>query len=390
MTSRIKKIALFLPQRTSFYINLFSAMKRGFEQAGFDVSGGLQLLDKEPMLEFCRQYKPGVVFEMNRSKAQIPWFPKNVIHIAWIVDLMGEPFSYFRDSDIIYLFGFKWVDQYIEAWKTQFGKTPPVFVKWLPPGYSPDVYFPASNGFKIDFSFVGHIPLPWTPKELSRDVPTKDGKTISFGDVYAQCIKVLNIPSPQAPTGNKLGDVLHNLVDFKDQKIKNDQSLRYDLNIRITRMLNRSSMMDCLKSTKRSIHIYGPENWKAWQEYKPYYKHFLIHQNDIRKVFVTSKINVHEGNGTHFRLFDEMGSGAFVFYHKNHFGSADPSGLEAIFEEGRHYVAFDKHNIKLKADHYSHHPEIRKKIAKEAFRIVYSKHKWSDRAQEILHDVKTL
>ncbi len=382
MNRNIKKLALFLPNPSPFYMSLFFAIKKGFEQADIQVIGWPQLLEKEPLLEFCRQYNPDILFEMNRSRAQIPYLPKKILHIAWIVDLMGHSFEYFRHSDIIYLFGCQWVERYKKRWNKTYQTQPNNLIKWLPPGFSPEIYYHEDMEPIVDFSFAGHIPLPWTQAELDRIIPTKNGKSLSFKDIYEFYCQPLNLKIV-----NKIDESVINRITGEPIDI-NNPVLKYDLNVRIGRMIHRHSMMDCLLSTNRSIHIYGPQNWQKWPKYEPYYKYFITNPHNIRKVFLTSKINIHEGNGAHFRIFDCMGSGGCLFYHKDPYDAVDMSGLEALFEADTHYVLFTKDDITQKSKYYIDNTEARKKMGYEAFKLVSGKHKWSDRINEILEDIK--
>ena len=101
MTRKTLSIGLFLPATTPFYRTVFKGMKLGFEQLGHKVLGGTEFLEEAELIRFCEQFKPDFIFEMNRSKNQIPLFPSSVKHIAWVVDSMGLDLNDFCGSEKI-------------------------------------------------------------------------------------------------------------------------------------------------------------------------------------------------------------------------------------------------------------------------------------------------
>jgi len=42
---------------------------------------------------------------MNRSRSELPELPGSIIHISWIVDLLGRDIDDIQESEIIYFFG---------------------------------------------------------------------------------------------------------------------------------------------------------------------------------------------------------------------------------------------------------------------------------------------
>ncbi len=135
MNNNTHRIAIFLPRPTPFYITLFQGIKKGFEKVGFTVSGQVENLGRDALLKFCRKFKPHTIFEMNRSRAQIPWLPKEIVHIAWIVDLLGNRPEHYRNSEVIYFFEEPLARTYNDLYHVKFHKTPETLVDWLPPRF---------------------------------------------------------------------------------------------------------------------------------------------------------------------------------------------------------------------------------------------------------------
>ncbi len=342
MSCSIKKLALFLPCQTPFYTALFEDMKKGFEQAGFTVDGGPRLLDRKELLDFCQQFKPEAVFEMNRSRAQMPWFPKNIIHIGWIVDLFGHPDTYYNGSEILYFFEYRRAKTYWRKWYTIHGDSPRGVIDWLPPGYSPDSYFTEDIKPAVNFSFIGHIPLPWNREEFDR----KLGDNVTFEDFYDCCKKPENTARFYRYGKKEIARLLGQNLSIEGQR------LNYDVHVRIGRMLCRATMMRCLLSVNDSVRIYGPHNWQKWREFSSFYHSFLCSAVDFRRATLSSRIGVHEGYGTHFRLFDIMGTGRCVFFHNNPhrtFLKKECREIELLFEPDRHFIYFDADDVREKS-----------------------------------------
>ncbi len=332
------------------------------------------MLTYPELLEFCKSFKPDVVFEMNRSKSQIPELPASVKHIAWIVDFMGRDINDFQESEIIYLFSYN-------GWSETYTNNSNSLVDWLPPGFNPRDYYDSNLKKLTDFSFVGHIPLPWNKSELERIVFSWPGGEITFEDFFkyysqrwhpqvkdsflfaAQIIKDISGGELTLPAG----------------------SLRYDVACRASRTVQRCRLVNMMKGVSKNIKLYGPPNWRAWPEYARYYQKFLTEPSEIRTVYQTTKINFHEGVGPHFRLFDCMAAGGLIFCANG--PDRDAYGeLNCLFEPQKHYISFGENNFAELTEFYLDNGKIRQEISHNASALVHEKHTWRHRAEKICQD----
>ena len=128
----MKRAAIFFQKYTPFNRDLISAMKRGLEAHGTEVFCGLEYPDESSMIGFCRNFRPDVIFEMNRTRNEVPYLPKEIKHIAWIVDTNGRENSYFSGSDIIYFIGANWL---------RANSSGSALTEWLPPGVCGESYY---------------------------------------------------------------------------------------------------------------------------------------------------------------------------------------------------------------------------------------------------------
>lgn len=376
------KIALFLPPNF-FYVKLFFSMKKALEAHGFHVMGRAELLVGDALLEFCRQSQPDIILEMNRTRNEVPELPKHIVHIGWIVDNLGKKINTFSGSELLYLFWHNW----IKDCRSPSSRV----VDWLPPGFDQELYFPESRNFLSDISFVGHISFPWSTEEKKRILFESPELIITFEDALrhleyqAQWVDL---------TGYNEDDFIEMALAFLPAQVRDrislDSCVQYDLGCRaILRMAFRQKMLDLVVASGASMRFFGTGGWNAWPQYQFFYQIALTDPADVRAVYQSSKINLHEGVGVHFRTLDCMASGGLLFFMASP-DDARPGGIQTFFTPGKHYVAVDENDFLKKTAFYLAHPEERKQICDQAYQEVMEKHTWIHRIQKIVDDLNTL
>jgi hypothetical protein len=376
------KIALFFPQNF-FYIRLFFSIKTALEDHGFEVIGGTEWLSGEALLEFCRRYQPDIILEMNRTRNEIPELPKHILHIAWIVDNRGKKISSFSGSELIYLFWSNWLKDCQSSSSR--------LVDWLPPGFDPELYFPETRKFLSDISFVGHISFPWTSEEKKRILFESPESIITFDDALQHLQHKLQQTDL---TGYNEDDYVGMALSFLPAQARAqiflDPCVQYDLGCRaILRMAFRQKVLDLAVASDTSIRFFGPGGWNLWPKYQPFYQSVLTEPADVRAIYQSSRINLHEGVGVHFRTLDCMASGGLLFFMASP-DDALAGGIQSYFTSGKHYVEFDENNFLEKVAFYLAHPEERKQICEQACEEVMRKHTWKHRIQKIVDDINSL
>jgi hypothetical protein len=380
VTTQPKRVAVFLPKSTSFYLALFFALKRAFERQGIECGGWTELLGEEQLLEFCRQFKPDVIFEMNRARAELPRLPAAVKHVAWIVDTLGRPIDYFRDSDIVYFFGANWLRTFPRALARH--------ADWLPPGACPDAYFPQSRDDQSDVTFVGHIPNPWSDTELQRVVCGTGENALRFDELYPRLLQHWSGVELKGFANDtylqSACDLIERLVGKR--VVLHDPVLRYDIGCRAVRMMNRHALLSSVIPHARSLRLYGPDNWTRWPQYAPYYRAFAHDPHELRAIYQSSKINLHEGVGPHFRAFDCMASGGVLFYLRSPDDDL-PGGMNEVFEPHVHYVPFNRDDFAEQAREYLNDGHKRRRVARAAAELIGARHTWAHRVNKIVGDL---
>jgi len=378
------KIAILFSRDTIPNRCFLESILRGFQELGIEASGWLSHPCGEELLRLCEEFQPDVLFEMNRSRSEIPELPKQILHICWIVDTDGRKLTRFRDSEILYFFQWHWMRDHDGIGS--------LLCKWLPPGYDPNSYFPRETTCSYDLSFVGHYSHPWTERELNRTIPaTEPGRPpLVFKDVAKRLIESFNGLNHDGWTlDDYITHSLRIVTELGGDPAKLDLTIQYDLSNRVyVRMERRRYMLDAAVALtpRRSLRLYGSSGLGAHQAYAPFYRGFLETPSAMAETYRSSRINLHEGVGLHFRGLDAMACGRVLFFMYSPYDKG-PSGIDVIFREGEHFVMFDPTNLEEKVNWLLERPHRMQEIGQAAADAVLQEHTWRHRAEQIVADV---
>lgn len=397
---RARRLSVFLPRPTGFYRGLLPQMLKGFEQAGFEVSGTTELLDEARLLEWCRDHRTDVVFEMNRTRSEVPFLPRSVQHISWIVDFLGRSEAQIKGSDITYFFTTGWVTSF--AYDT--------FADWLPPGTCPSTYAPRGVTFASDVSVAGHVPAPWTPQELDRNL-SRTERPLSFRDFLPPFQEFLRaterrlntVLEPEVVNHETLWADVNRLVEAATgDGIVDDPVIKYDLLGRLPRTGLRPAMVSEALGAGYSLRIYGTQGWSAWPEFAPHYRGFLEQPADLAEAFESSRMNLHEGEGMHFRSLDCLASGGLLFFCTPRKSTDLRGGWNYCLDDtklslpsgpltpGQHFVEYYPGELAEKARYYLTHPAETQALRQRARATICEHHTWRHRALKVARDLASL
>ncbi len=390
---RAPRLSLLLPRPTGFYQGLLPQMLRGFEQAGFEVSGTCETLNEAQLLAWCRDHAPDVVFDMNRTRSQLPYLPRSIRHVSWIVDFLGRSEEQIQGSDITYFFTTGWVRNFPYDGLTD----------WLPPGSCPNTYAPTAAAFESDVSVAGHVPPPWSDTELRRNV-SKTARPLQFGDLMGQYQTYLQGlgPEPDVNHDTCWAEVTRIVHAATGDGIADDATVRYDLLGRLPRTGLRPSMVSEVRKAKNSLRIYGTKGWAAWPELAPHYQGFLESPAELSRAYASSRINLHEGEGMHFRSMDCLSAGGLLFYctrkkstDKQGGWNYCPPGARvndrtSPVVAGTHYIEYYPGEFAEKARYYLARPSLCETVRQNARDLVSQHHTWRHRALKLAEDLRAL
>jgi len=345
---------------------------------------------------FCKQYKPDMVIEMNRSRCDVQGLPNDIIHVCWLVDLWEKTLDQYVGSEMIFFFD--------PTWKKLYPYTDKCFCDCLPPGTSRKQKGTVNNDFLHDFSFAGHIPKPWSENELERVISYEGGPEMKFGTLYNAVVKEANSIStgmwPEKATARmkrliRRGCKIPKTKYYDENmgrriRVRNlHGAIYYDVNTRMSRMWGRQRLIDEAVKISDSVGIYGSENWADWECYRRFYSGMVESPEDLVNVYRGSRINLHQGVGMHFRVIDCMAVGGTIFVMRR--GLKNVQGeIGDYFEDGVQFVSFGHDDFAGKAEDILADEDKRRRIGEEARKAVEAAHTWRHRAEKILHHYRTL
>lgn len=373
----MKNILLYLSSNSSFYHNLFSQIKRGFEEIGFNVIGGPNLLDSSTLLGEINKYNPCFVLEMNRTKNEIANFPKELPHICWLVDFWGRLHHEIEGSDVLYCFAEAWVENFINKSKNK-------NVLYLPPGTDKKIYKPLNLNKSCDFLFLGHIPNNWSKDELNRKIGFVDKRDIEYKDIL-EMIKYHTLHRKDFDCS--LNEYIEkNQIKFKQPL---EKVLEYDINSRAVRQIRRKRFLELFVKNKGfTTHIFGSTNWENYKHFSKLYKGYLEEPEKINLELSKSKILLHDGDCPHFRTFDAMASKCCVAASETHSNEID-SWLTLGFKENEDFIKINFFSGKVDFNMLKNE-NLLKEIRENAYKKIINSHLWLHRAEKIINDLKTL
>ena len=369
-----KKVLLYLASNSIFYTNLYPSIKRGFEEAGCEVEGGANLLKPEKLIQKIEQFKPDFVFEMNRVKSEIKNFPKDVIHICWLVDFWGRIHEELGGSDILYT----WAEDWIKYFKRVGIKS----VLYLPPATDASIYKPLKIEKENDFIFLGHISKQWTHKELNREIGYHNNNIILFKELLPYIEKHVLSQNIKIPF----------LDSLKEKKIilntPIEKSLLYDISNRTFRQTRREHYINLFLKDNHKLAIYGSENWLLYKNYKSFYKGYIDNFSDINIAMSKSNVLLHDGNCPHFRTFDAMASGIVVAAAQPPESFKSP-WKDLGFKDKEDYLNIDIYNADIDTSIFKDKAKLQN-IAQNARKKVLENHLWVHRVYQVLDDISKL
>jgi len=371
----IRHVSIFLPRDTDFYRGLLAQIRRGFEALGVRTSGALAHLGAADMRDWCGAHRPDVVFEMNRPRRDAEFVPRHVAHVCWVVDFNGRPLEHFAGSEITYMFGDTWVQRYPHS----------SFCRWFGPGACEVDYARTEHRGEVDASFAGHVPNPWSAAELARDL-TGQG-TCTFGELLPEIEAALRAHRDRLHSPEQYVELVDAAcVRRCGHALVLDDVLRYDITCRVVRHLNRTDLVDAVLAADASLALFGPPSWSRWPRYAPHWHGWLAGPADMRRVYATSRVNLHEGNGVHFRQMDVMSTGGLLFFRET---ASDDShgGIRSLFEPYVHYVPFTLDSLGEQLAAWLGDPDRVRSVRDAAARAIAADHTWRHRAAEVLRDL---
>ena len=259
------------------------------------------------------------------------------------------------------------------------GDAEETFPRWVDEGCPEGVF----QGHPVDLTA---IPLPardLVPLDDYRIVPDKN---LLF-DVGS--LRLPTFSSKGCPSKCTYCDVQQKTFNWKTPEtvLKEFEAL---MNIGATSIhILDDCFNDAVLDVSKSLRIYGPDDWTTWPDYAPYYESYLDDQDEMRNVYQTSRLNLHNncnGFGMHFRVMDCLASGGCMMVDAGRFDEAR-SGIRNHLEPGKHYLEYTYDTLSDICREYLPQAEKCRKIGRNASEEILAKHIWKHRAKQIVDDL---
>lgn len=261
-------------------------------------------------------------------------------------------------------------------------------VRYLPLGTDPDRFRPNKNRrnpeWNADLSFVGNSML------------YKVGGRLKKGHFPGQLLKPFQKVAAAFSESEERGvadflakswpDVYNNYLKLED----NEQKLAYET--AITWQATRLYRNDCVRRLLPfKPLIVGDDGWKIefrGVKNQPRYLRELSYYNELPTFYTQSDINFNctskqMKGAVNQRIFDVPAASAFVL-------SDWRPQIENLFEKDEVACYKDPGEIPELVDYYLKHPDERYKITARARKRVLATHKWEDRLNTILAEMRSI
>lgn len=387
---QIKKIAIFA-HLTPDHISNLIGLKQGFEALGVDVLTSWPQPDGKILNSIIENYRPDAIIEINRHKDQIEGVVHPFFHVCIIYDYRSHDTVYTNTtcaSDLYYSIltpsGFDFPAE-LDA------KCKPFML-----GFNQNALSMAKRkekAFEIGFAgFMGNASA-YTGNFMKRLIDPKHPELgrvldlIKFIGIRPQTLNEWNYPFK---VRRKVEEYMRGR-GFPEFKFIDHA---YHLIFRMcedgfVRMTNRNHLCTQIIETSDSVAFWGPDMWKLWPKFKPYYQGELFSVTALFEAYSSLKINVHcTGTNLHNRVVDTLASGTPLAMMRN---EADDGrfGVDQFLEADKHYISFTFDNFKEKIRHYLDNPQKLAEISKAAKEIVHAKFTWEERCKIILADLES-
>lgn len=415
-----RRVALFSPNGSALYISVLHGLRAALEEQDVAAFVVLGYYKADQMAQFCDLYEPDIVVEIDRFRGECAGLPDHVKHIAWIQDWravqspQNAQYAPDRpmDSDLILfsndprLIGFE---------PTQSSK-----LAYFLNATTPKVFWPEDVAPLSDLSLVGYIP------HLDGLEAERQPIAIDLGQVVENAGRILVGSIREAVDRLEEAGITWNtfhvlnahrvLNEYLAEKVREDAKTLartnpdfsdplaiaekieaypsclvhgpdlYQLENIVMRIRARRLVVDeALKATK-SLRFYGIGEWKTYPEYTPYYQGCAMTDSDVRRIFRSSAINLHNAMGQmHPRTLDCMASGSVIFVNAIHTSDPDaPETLHGFFQEGEHFVEYEPDTLADQIREWLPDTGRRERMGRAARERVLEGHTWRHRVDQFL------
>lgn len=382
---KIERVAIFGLDFPNI-INQIMGLREGFRQIGVDVLAAWPHPNVLVLENVLDSFRPDVVFEINRSRNQIPEFDDKFLHICWMQDIqsLGERLDVnFGGSDLAYFM----LPPSASGYPAALDGT----MSHLMAATDPDIFTVGTEQPIFDFSFVGQIFAPISDQLRARPIIVRGEKCGTFGDVFDR-FEVKGI----SHSTHTASETVAELVDFVRTQCPDadaamiDDATKNIFDEYLPRMTERSRMLKAALGISNKAGFFGTGPWDEWPEFRGHFGGYINRPRKMATIFRRTKVNLHNGGGTMMcRVLDCMATGSTIMVGNGRWDGT-VYGLDHYFEAGSHYYEYDFDTFEPTARIALEDNEARRRIGAAAAEAVRANHTWRHRAEQIIRDVASL
>ena len=367
-------------------INQIMGLRAGFQQLGVDVLAAWPHPNALVLENVLDGFRPDFVFEINRSRNQIPEIDDEFVHVCWMQDIqsLGERLDVdFGGSDLAYFM----LPPSASGYPTKLDGA----VSHLMAATDPDIFTAATEHPIFDFSFVGQIFAPISEQLRATPIIVRGENCGTYGDVFDRFEEKGISHSTHTAT-----ETLGELVDFVRSRCPDANAAMIDDTTKnifdeyLPRMSERSRILKMALGISTKVGFFGTGPWDEWPDFRNHFGGYVNRPRKMATIFRRTKVNLHNGGGTMVcRVLDCMATGSAIMVGKGRWDGT-MYGLDHYFEAGSHYYGYDFDTFDDVARTALEDDEGRRRVAAAAADAVRAGHTWHHRAEQILRDVAAL
>lgn len=388
---KIKRMAIF-SHATPDHVNWVVGLKQGMKANGVDVVTSWPLPNGPILDRIIENYRPDVVFEINRHKDQVPETSNSFFHVCLIHE--------HRSHDTVYTETSGNSDFYYSITKPSgydFPKHLDERARVFIPGFNTDVLSRVTPQPKrYDLGFAGFM---GDPKAYSSEFVGQliDNSKPEFGTIK-DLVRFIGITKTLINENDSIFRIRRKIEAYFHQLGHHDFKFIDHADKLIFRMCedgflrisNRKHLCDLMLKTSDNLAFWGSPLWTLWPQYSPFYKSELKSTLTLLEAYSSLKINIHcTGTNLHPRVVDTMAMGMPIAVVR-HESDSGPFGMDQFFEPDVHYIRVNFDNFKDKLRYYLENKEARDLIGKQAKRRVMESFTWKERCRLILEDLESV
>ena len=380
----LPRVLILMPYDSDLYVAMLTGLKKAFERVGWIadlIPSRWRDIDLKQMAEGLQ---PDVIFAVNRPRSTVQWVPNDAIYISWIQDhfFLSDQLikSDSQDADITYFITRRMFDDFPVSEINN--------AKVLLCGVDTDVFkADLTLGDVCDATFVGFIGH-YNDTQRHISVGGKQVELRKYFEQYQNWVLKSQVSAQNFSALLNLRDQF--LAEHGAEHGALAKDIRHIVDEIIPRSADRAIIIHQLLDATTDTQIFGPDHWKSWPAFAPYYHGVASAPSDVARIYAMGRVSVHNGGYlAHPRVMEAMGAGAVMLANADAYADTlDAPG--ANFIPGENVLLYPPGGLKAVAQAALADHDLRRRIRANAAALIRARHTWDHRVAQILADLHAL